>query len=180
MKKALIIIFVLLAFAGIAAGLYFGVSRSETGELLFAGMTSAELESLAKEKIIPIATGAVSATAALYVSVAPALAKLKNASGKLESATRDVRSASEDALQSKRHVGELERTLTEELERINGQYGDVERRLGRIEHAMLLAFANQRELVANGSAGRIAEVLEDSGRESVKDEAAEQDKQAEA
>ena len=171
MKKAIIVVAALLVIAGIAASLYFGLERTETGELLIFGMTPDALSEYVKSRIVPLCSGVMTAVAAIYVAVSPALNKIKTASGRFEQATRDVNSAAGDVKENKRYVEKVERELKEDMDEIKKEYGAIDERLDEIERAVLIAFTNQKELVANGSANRIERLISDSKRARENDEA---------
>ncbi len=179
-KIVLLILGVLLLIAAIAATAYFGISRGESGELLFFGMNKDEVQIYAKEEILPMLTGIATAVTTLYVAISPAIKKIRAASSNFETATAGVNSASADVKANRAHVAKIEEDLRKDMETVKNEYAQIDRKLDALEHAMLLAFTNSREHVVNGSSTEIAHILQhkegkDNGKENGKEDGKEND-----
>lgn len=163
LKKVLAVITVLSIIAGIAFAAWTGIKVGDSGEIFIFGMDTAEFQGYLKERIIPLAVAVISAIGTIYVGISPVLNKVKNASSRFESATANVNSAAGDVKENKRYVERIEAELKNDVKEMKEEYERIEGKLGEIEHVMLLAFTNSRELVSNGSANRIAKIINESG-----------------
>ena len=161
MKKAILIILVLLLLAGVGAGIAFGLEKTEDGSITVFGLTTDELQVYLKEKIVPLAVAVISAAGTIYVGISPVLNKVKSASSQFESATESVRSATGDVKENKKYVERIENELKDDVREMKKEYERIDGKLCEIEHVMLLAFTNSRELVSNGSAHKIATIIHD-------------------
>ena len=159
-KIVLLILGVLLLIAALAATAYFGLSRGETGEILFFGMNKEEVQIYAKEEILPMLTAIATAVATLYVAISPAIKKIRAASNNFETATAGVNSASADVKANRAHVAKIEEELRADMQTVRDEYAVIDKKLDELEHAILLAFTNSKEHVVNGSSTEIAHILQ--------------------
>ena len=161
LKKIFIVIIFLTVLCGIAFMAWKGIKVTEGGEIFIFGMNTSEFQAYLKERIIPITVAVISAIGTIYVGISPVLNKVKSASFQFENATANVTSAATDVKENKRYVESIEKELKNDVREMKEEYERIDCRLGEIEHVMLLAFTNSKELVANGSANRIAKIIKE-------------------
>ena len=164
MKKKTILVVVLIALVlGASAGL--GVYM-----MLVEGMGGAEIAEYVKGEVIPTAFDSVVILMAVYIGVNPSLKTILNAAAQFVSAKKNVDTVSESSTATSGKVDELisvldatNAALLADNAALREQVTVMKNEFSSIKEAMRIAFCNNQELVRNGYAKLICEVM-DNGK----------------
>lgn len=164
MKKKTILVVVLIALVlGASAGL--GVYM-----VLVEGMGAAEVAEYIKNEVIPTAFDTVVILLAVYIGVNPSLKNILNAAAQFVSAKKNVDSVSEASSQTSFKVDNLitelkdtNAALLADNAALKYEVEATRKEFTAIKEAMRIAFCNNQELVRNGYAKLICEVM-DNGK----------------
>ncbi|MBR2474162.1 MAG: hypothetical protein IKB51_03940 [Clostridia bacterium] len=166
MKKRTILAVMLIALV-LGAGAGLGVYM-----VLVSGMGGAEVAEYVKTEVIPTAFDTVVILMTVYIGVNPSLKTILNAAAQFVSAKKNVDSVSESSAQTAGKVDELitelkatNAALLADNEAAKAQVEAMRNEFGTIKRAMRIAFCNNSELVRNGYAKLICEVMDDDKAE---------------
>jgi len=119
-------------------------------------------QTFVEEKVVPGAIFSISAVGAVYVAISPILAKMRNASEKYSTAAEGVELVSGSAKVSVEEVKRLREEIADlKKELLGKETSDHELLLAGVR-MMGMAFSHEEELVRNGAARKIMEMLEAS------------------
>ena len=158
-KRTILAVIVIAIVLGASAGL--GVYM-----VLVDGMAPAEVAEYVKTEVIPTAFDTVVILLTVHIGVNPSIKTTLNAASLFVSAKKSVDSVSESSAQTSGKVD----TLITELKATNAalladnaalrtELEEMRKEFSAIKEAMMIAFCNNSELVRNGYAKRISEVM---------------------
>lgn len=158
-KRTILAVFVIAIVLGASAGL--GVYM-----VLVDGMAPAEVAEYIKTELIPTAFDTLVILLTIYIGVNPSMKTTLNAASLFVSAKKNVDSVSESSAQTSSKVDtlitELKATnaaLRADNEAVRTELEEMRKEFSAIKKAMRIAFCNNSELVRNGYARRISEVM---------------------
>lgn len=158
-KRTILAVIVIAIVLGASAGL--GVYM-----VLVDGMAPAEVAEYVKAEVIPTAFDTVVILLTVYIGVNPSIKTILNAASQFVSAKKNVDSVSESSAQTSGKVDtliiELKATnaaLLADNEAARAQVEEMRKEFKSIKEALRIAFCNNSELVRNGYARRISEVM---------------------
>ena len=158
-KRTILAVIVIAIVLGASAGL--GVYM-----VLVDGMAPAEVAEYVKAELIPTAFDTLVTLLIIYIGVNPNIKTVLNAASLFVSAKKNVDSVSESSAQTSGKVDtlitELKATnaaLRADNEAARNELEEMRKELSAIKEAVRIAFCNNSELVRNGYAKRISEVM---------------------
>ena len=141
--------------------------------------TPAEWEAVIKEEVVPWVTLAVSSVLAIYIAIAPILAKIKKTSeefektgSRLDDATGEANGAKNEAETARKELKAYQEEQNRKYDelvaaflQVSNGYGELRSGLSNIESIVRIGFGNTEELVQKGFAREIEKVgMENEGQ----------------
>ena len=161
MKKRTILAIMLVALViGASAGLCVYMVMCE-------GMGGAEIGEYVKNQVIPTAFDSVVILLTVYIGVNPSIKTILNAASMFVGARKSVDIVSDSSIQTSGKVDKLitelsalNEALIKDNESARAEVITMRNEFKSIKEAMRIAFCNNGELVRNGHARRICEVMD--------------------
>jgi hypothetical protein len=141
--------------------------------------TPQEWEAVIKEEVVPWVTLAVSSVLAIYIAIAPILAKIKKTSeefektgSRLDDATGEANGAKNEAETARKELKAYQEAQNKKYDeliaaflQVSNGYGELRSGLSNIERIVRIGFGNTEELVQKGFAREIEKVgMENEGQ----------------
>lgn len=141
--------------------------------------TPQEWEAVIKEEVVPWVTLAVSSVLAIYIAIAPILAKIKKTSeefektgSRLDDATGEANGAKNEAETARKELKAYQEEQNRKYDelvaaflQVSNGYGELRSGLSNIESIVRIGFGNTEELVQKGFAREIEKVgMENEGQ----------------
>lgn len=112
-------------------------------------------ESYLRQKLLPMAVLGLSSVLSVYVTVSPALHRIKKRAESFGKAALDIRSVMQCSEESRQKLARSEQELATVLSEVRDELAACHKELETVRHMLRIGFANQEELVGKGAAEEI-------------------------